>query len=84
MLAWQTYSERCHTAHAQAGEPLPLSVGHDSSEVEDLFLKNLNPLSVVSAENIDLTKLPVDIFEISIIIDIDNGQLEDVKFIWNL
>lgn len=56
-------------------------MGHDSSEVEDLFLKNLNPLSVVSAENIDLTKLPVDIFEISIIIDIDNGQLEDVKFI---
>ena len=67
-------------AHAQAGEPLPLSVGDDSSEV-DLFLKNLNPLSVVNAENIDLTKLPVDIFEISIIIDIDNGQLEDVKFI---
>ena len=56
-------------------------MGDDSSEVEDLFFLNLNPSSVINAENIDLTKLPVDIFEISMIIDTDNGQLEDVKFI---
>ena len=43
----------------------------------EVFFENLNPSSVVNAGNIDLTKLPVDIFRTSLITDIGNPELDN-------
>ena len=43
----------------------------------EVFLENLNSSSVVNAGNIDLTKLPVDIFRTSLITDIGNPELNN-------
>ena len=43
----------------------------------EVLYENLNPSSVVNSGNIDLTKLPVDIFRTSLITDIDNAELDN-------
>ena len=46
---------------------------------EGLFIDNLNPSSVKNAENVDLTKLLMDILGTSLIPDIHNAQNCDNK-----
>ena len=36
VLARQTYSKRCHTAHAQTGEPLPLTLQNEGLKKSDV------------------------------------------------